>query len=263
MDFASPSLQLVDYLFGLGLACARIFGFLTVFPLTTAQFFPVSARNGLAIVIGAFLLPQILPIASTLKADTPLLVLLAIKEVAIGALFGFALGTLVWTFEAVGALVEFQSGSANSQVFDPLSGSETGLLSKLFVQLALVLFLAFGGFEMFLRVLMDSYSAWPADQWAPKFTWVAQEIGATIGKTFWLILFQYGISAIICTYMVDIFFGVSGKYAPQLNLFQFSLPFKSAAILLILVAVLPSILTSFEGNLKAIIELLSASLAVR
>jgi type III secretion protein T len=263
MDLINPSYQLVDYLLALGLACGRIFGFLTIFPLTTSQFFPTSARNGLAIVIGGFLLPQVLSLAPALKIDPALLVMLAIKEVAIGSLFAFALGTLVWSFEAVGALVEFQSGSANSQVFDPLSGSETGLLSKFFVQLALVLFLAFGGFELFLRVLMDSYSLWPVDQWLPKFIEVAQQIGAAVGKSFWLMLFQYGISAIVCTYLVDIFFGVSGRYAPQLNLFQFSLPFKSAAILLILVAVLPSMLPGFETNLRQLIELIAASLSVR
>jgi type III secretion protein T len=245
LEILNANLDGLDYLFALGLASARILGFLAIFPLTSAQFFPASARNGLAIVIALFLLPQILPIASTLKLNPTLLVILSIKEISIGAIFGLALGTLVWTFEAVGSLVEFQSGSANSQVFDPLSGTETGLLSKFFVQLALVLFLAFGGFELFLRVLMESYYAWPVEKLVPQFATIAYEIGRSISTSFGVMLFQYGISAVICTYLVDIFFGVSGKYAPQLNLFQLSLPFKAIAILLIVVAVLPSIQSGF------------------
>ena len=263
MESSLASTEAVGFLFALGLSCARILGFLAIFPLTSAQFFPPVARNGLAIVIGGFVMPQVFPVAMSLKIEPALFVLLGFKEVAIGTLFGFALGTLVWTFEAVGSFVEFQSGSANSQVFDPLSGSEAGLLSRFFVQLAILLFLALGGLELFLRVLMESYSLWPADQWLPQFSRIAMEVGRAVSLNFWSMLFKYTISVMVCVYLVDIFFGITGRYAPQLNLFQLSLPVKSAVILLVLVAIVPSMAVGFEGSLLEIVQILNSALAVR
>jgi type III secretion protein T len=257
MDFATNLPQLI---FAIALGAARTLGFLAVFPLTSGEFVPATVRNGLAVVASMFIAPHLLETVKITDLNLMLLLIFGLKEVIVGALIGFSFGTLVWVFEALGALVEFQSGSSNSQVFDPLSGSETGLLSKFFVQFCLVLFLASGGLALIFRLLMESYVAWPVDRWIPNFPQITMQILKYISENFWLSFFQYSIAGIFCVYVIEIFFGISGKYAPQLNIFSLSLPIKSAMLLMVLVITLPGISSGFQVSFEGLFKLFNSIL---
>jgi type III secretion protein T len=242
------------------LGSARFLGFLSVFPMSSAEFMPATVRNGLALVGAAFMMPMMMETLDAKQIDIVDLVLLGIKEGAIGALIGFAFGTLVWVFEALGAMIEFQSGASNSQVFDPLSNSESGLMSKFLVQLAIVLFLGLGGLTLVFKLIMESYIAWPINSWVPNFSVLVGAIVQNVVQNFWLAFFQYAVAGIFCTYLVEIFFGVSGKYAPQLNIFQLSLPVKSAMLLLVLATTLPGISMVYREAFDSIFNVFRAAM---
>jgi type III secretion protein T len=244
----------------LTLGSARFLGFLAVFPMSSAEFMPATVRNGLAIVGAAFMTPLLMQTLDAKQVGIVDLVTLGIKEAAVGALIGFAFGTLIWVFEALGAMIEFQSGASNSQVFDPLSNSESGLISKFLVQLAIVLFLALGGLTLVFKLIMESYIAWPIDAWIPNFSVVVGAIVQHVVQNFWTAFFQYAVAGIFCTYLVEIFFGVSGKYAPQLNIFQLSLPVKSAMLLLVLATTLPGISIVYKEAFDGIFNVFRAAM---
>jgi type III secretion protein T len=246
----------------LTLGSARFLGFLAVFPMSSAEFMPATVRNGLAIVGAAFMTPLLMETLDAKQVGIVDLVALGVKEAAVGALIGFAFGTLVWVFEALGAMIEFQSGASNSQVFDPLSNSESGLMSKFLVQLSIVLFLSLGGLTLVFKLIMESYIAWPVDAWIPNFSVVVGAIVQHVVQNFWTAFFQYAVAGIFCTYLVEIFFGVSGKYAPQLNIFQLSLPVKSAMLLLVLATTLPGISIVYKEAFDSIFNIFRSAMIV-
>jgi type III secretion protein T len=244
----------------LTLGSARFLGFLAVFPMFSAEFIPATVKNGLALVGAAFMSPLLMQTLDAKDVVMIDLLLLGVKEGAVGALMGFAFGTLIWVFEALGAIIEFQSGSSNSQVFDPLSNSETGLMSKFLVQMGILFFLSLGGLTLVFKLLMESYIAWPINAWIPNFSVIVGAIVQHVVKNFWIAFFQYAVAGIFCIYLVEIFFGVSGKYAPQLNISQLSLPVKSAMLLLVLAATLPGISIVYQEAFDGIFNVFRSAM---
>ena len=260
MEFTQTLDNVETWLLALTLTSARFMGFFYIFPITASELIPATVRNGMAVVMAAFVTPLTMATISAAKEPLQNLLLIGVKEAIVGALFGFALGTIIWTFEALGALIEFQSGSANSQVFDPLSNSETGLYSKLFTQIATMLFMTAGGLVLSMSLLIDSFIAWPINQWVPDFYNITFEIVRYMQSNFWTALLQYSLATMAVVFLAEIFFGITGKYAPQLNISQLSLPIKSILLLFTVGLTLPAVSGQFVEYLNGWFELLRGSL---
>src|ERR1700694_1553070 len=111
-------------------AMPRVGAAITVAPLFPASLFPTLLRSTIVVSLSLFLYPHLA--AHMPPTRLPLMwVALVGKEAFIGALIGFAVGTLIWALQSVGAMMDFQIGLSNAQFFDPFGGHDAGPLSGL------------------------------------------------------------------------------------------------------------------------------------
>jgi type III secretion protein T len=221
-------------------ALPRFLGFILIFPSTASEAVPQTVRNGLALVCAAFVAPLIVPHLSELEGNLLQLSFIVAKEVAIGGIVGFSFGCLIWSFEALGSLIDFQTGQENSTVFNPLSQEQTSTFSRFLSLFAVVLFFTMGGLALVLSLLIFSFKWWPVQSFVPHALEMLAEIARlTIIGTFELFL-RLALAMVMLVLLVDLFFGLANRYAQGLNIFQLSFPVKGIAALFCLSLIMPA-----------------------
>jgi len=227
-------------------AMPRVGAAITVAPLFPSSVFTRLLRSTVVVSLSLFLYPHLA--AHMPSAQSPLTwVALVGKEAFIGALIGFAVGTLIWALQSVGALIDLQIGLSNAQLFDPFGGHDSGPLSAFMVQLGVVLFVAAGGLQVLVSLLLESFHLWPVASFYPPIgARLAQLASESIGSIMELVV-RLATPVILVLALIDLGFGLVNRVVPQLNVFYFTMPIK-AAMATLMIAVDLSYLAEVVGG---------------
>jgi type III secretion protein T len=224
-------------------ALPRVSAAIAVAPLFPANVFPTLIRGGMAISLSLHLYPAM---AADLPRELPLLswIALAGKEVFIGTLLGLAVGTLVWALECVGALIDFQVGFSNAQVFDPFGGHDAGPLGLFMMRFGTLLFVAGGGLQVLDSLLFESFHIWPAASFYPSIVHLADFAGGSTQSLAELIV-RLAAPVVLLLALIDFGFALVSRAVPQLNGFL-TMPIKGA-----LAALMIALYASYLGGVAA------------
>jgi type III secretion protein T len=243
-------------------ALPRIGAAVTVAPLFPASLFPRLLRGAVAIVLALYLYPHMAVHMPAAMTPLPWLALIG-KELLIGALIGFAVGTLVWALESVGSAIDFQVGFSNSQLFDPFIAHGSSPLGQLMASLAVTLLVSTGGLQVLAALLFESFRLWPMQSFYPSTQQLASLAGSSV-QSFAELVVQLAAPAVLLLALVDVGFGLLNRVVPQLNVFFFTMPIKGALAALMIAMyisylsdVLVGRLSGLEGWLKHLEPVLS------
>ena len=145
------------------LVLARILGLCLTAPGLAVPGLGWRFRLGLAVMLGAALLP-VVGVQAEAPRDWPGVAWAGLAEVLTGGLLGWAAGLIVAGARTAGELVAAQAGLSTATLFDPESGEETTPLGNLYGWLATAAFLAMDGPLALVRALATSYSVIPMGQ---------------------------------------------------------------------------------------------------
>ncbi len=221
-----------DFLMPMLMALPRIGAAIALAPLFPANLFSGLLRGALTVSLSLYLYPHM---AAAMPAALPLLtwIVLLGKEVLIGALLGFAVGSLVWAFDAAGAIIDFQVGFANAQIFDPFGGHEAAPMGQLMLRIGVILFVAAGGLQVLASLLFESYRLWPVASFYPSTARLADFAGSSFRSLAELAV-RLAAPAVLLLALIDIGFGLVGRVVPQLPVFFITMPLKGAVAALML-----------------------------
>jgi type III secretion protein T len=233
----------------------RVSAALIVAPLFPATLFPMFLRGAIGVSLSLYLYPHM---AAHMPAELPILTWLGLvaKESFIGALLGFAVGTLIWAFECAGAVIDFQVGFGNAQFFDPFGGHESGLVAVLMMRLGTILFLAAGGLQVVISLLFESFRLWPAVSFYPSWSHFGDFADSQIASFMDLVV-RLAAPVVLLLALVDLGFGLVGRVVPQLNVFLFTTPIKAALAALMIalyLAYASDVLVGQVSGLRAWLE---------
>ncbi|MDJ0709933.1 MAG: flagellar biosynthetic protein FliR [Woeseiaceae bacterium] len=199
----------------------RIGAFLMVMPIIGGSFVPVKVRLLLAVVLTIAIAPIVPPTATQDVLSAAGLVTV-IQEIAIGVAMGF-LVQLVFDAIALGGQVIGMSMGLGFAVFlDRARGVSIPVLGQLFLMLSMLVFLSMDGHLAMIRMLAESFHAWPISQGA----FTVPIIWELLVWTSHLFIFAMKIAlpAITALLVVNLSFGVMSRAAPTLNLFAVGFP---------------------------------------
>jgi type III secretion protein T len=208
------------------MALPRVGAAVLVVPLFPASVFPTLLRGTVAVSLSLYLYPHM---AAAAPVAMPVLAWIALiaKEALIGVLVGLAVGSIVWAFGCAGEVIDFQVGFANAQIFDPFGGHSTGPVGALMMRIGLVLFIAGGGLQVLASLLFESFHLWPVASFYPRMTPLADLAGNSFRSLGELVV-RLSAPALLLLALVDLGFGLLGRFVPQLNVFFFTMPLKGA-----------------------------------
>lgn len=228
-----------------GLAFARILGFLTIVPFFGGQAVPGRVKVATAAALVLIVYPSIaseIPPAGTPFWFGPVgYIGLLMKESFVGFALGYVAAAAFEAIQTAGRFIDTQRGSSMAEVFAPQVQARVSELGQFKLQFAIVLFLMSGLHRLFLSALLESYVALPA----LKFPIVAEGNSAPAQLVIQVsaAMFSYGIqmaiAPVIALLMTDLFFGVVNRVAPQVNVFFLSMPVKMSLGIFIFMIALP------------------------
>jgi type III secretion protein T len=208
------------------MALPRVGAAILIVPLFPTDLFPTLVRGAVSVSMALYLYPHM---AAAMPSALPLLPWIALigKEVLIGVLLGFAVGSLLWAFEWAGGIIDYQVGFANAQVFDPFGGHDAGPVGQLMMRIGVILFVASGGLQVLASLLFESFHLWPVASFYPSTARLADFADGSIRSLTELVVRLVAPVALLLA-LIDLGFGLVGRVVPQLRVFFFTMPLKGA-----------------------------------
>ncbi len=231
----------------------RISAMMLVAPIFSTRSIPVRFRVLMALLVTLVVVPILppLPLVDFISGEA---LLIAIHQVLIGAIMGFALQLAFNLFVMSGHILAMQAGLGFSMMNSPQDGIQVTVVGQLYLMLATFLFLALDGHLILIREVVNSFNILPIG------------INGISSTGYWMLIswgsqmFQSAVMMVLpamtALLMVNVSFGVMSKASPQLN--PFSVGFLITIILAfaIIYITLPTLVPYFERIMTAIFQLI-------
>jgi type III secretion protein T len=249
LDHASGFNEIASALRPVFYVMPRLLPIMLVMPVFNEQIITGLVRNGIGVVIAAFAAPAI---DAAQIASLPFLTwcLLVAKEVLVGILLAGAFSAVLFAIQGVGYLIDFQTGSGSAAFFDPMGGHDGGPTSGFLNFVAIVLFVTAGGLHVLVQLFVQSYTWWPIGSLGPDFSSVLQTFIIRQTDTIFEWMVKLAAPVMIVLVLVELGIGLVGRAVPQLNVFVFSQPVKSALAVLMMTLFLPLVYASLHTLLS-------------
>lgn len=200
---------------------ARILAFIAAAPLWSSVGIPRRTRLILGIAIAVALTPGLPQMPEVQPASLSGLWIL-LQQMLIGIGMGFAARIVFTAYELAGEFIGFQMGLGFATFYDPLSSSQTPVISEFFSLLALLLFLSMNGHLLYVATLAQSFSAIPVSATPlAAASWLnLAELGSKIFSAGLLL----SLPVVVALMITNVALAVLSRAAPQLNIFALGFP---------------------------------------
>ena len=239
----------------------RITSLVVTAPVLGYEAVPVQVK----VSLGLFLALVFYPLVSihSPQIDTRLLplVIVALKEVSVGLLLGFALSLIFAGARFAGDIIGLGMGFSLASVLDPESGQSTPLIGEFLYIVSMLLFLLLNGHHFVIEALQLSYAVVPIGGLSLNML-LAEGVIKLTGFVF-IIAVKLAAPIVVALFLVDVGLGVLARVVPQMNVFIVSFPLKIAVGLAMLMTTGPmmiyvfkKLLLGFENDVLAIVKAL-------
>jgi flagellar biosynthesis protein FliR len=182
----------------------------------------------------------------TIPAVTPLSaagVLITIQQIIIGAALGFSLNILFDAVSLGGEMLGNSMGLSLAFNLDPQTGASTPTVSQLYSILVTLIFLALDGHLALIRMLVDGFHTLPIGTTGlgANGLWSVINWGSELFSGALAVALP-GVTALLVT---NLAFGVVSRAAPTLSIFSVGLPLSLVLGLVVILASLPVLESSF------------------
>lgn len=152
------------------LGLARPLALVSVNPLFTRASVSALLRGAIATALA---LPALPMLGRALDAGAPgggALLLLVVKEAALGTALGLLSGVPFWALDLAGDLLDFQRGATQGRLNDPAGFADVSISGTFLLLVGAVLFVGSGGLEVLADLLYRSWRIWPPSAGLPSVT---------------------------------------------------------------------------------------------
>ena len=232
---------------------ARILALLSAAPPYNSGSLPRRAR----LILGLAITLAIAPGLDNLPAIAPasgIGLLVMAEQMLIGYAMGFSLRLVFSAIDLAGTVFSTQMGLGFATSYDPMSTSQTPVVSEMIGILALLMFMAIGGHLMVLSTLAQSFRALPIGVLPGSASWANLANAVAIVFSAGLLLALPIITALLIT---NTALGILGRVSPQLNLivigFPVTIALGFAALYVALPYLIQPLLQLFETGLRSML----------
>ena len=251
----------IDMLFTGYLIFLRVTGLVIVAPFFSLGAIPRTVKIFVSIIC-SLLLFNAIPADAGVGAEAlegPMLIVLSLKEVLVGAAMGLVAQIVFAGLEMAGALISLQTALSFANMVDASSQNQSSILSTLFNMLGILLFLSIGGDKMLLNSLAKSYQIIPIGEANVA---MAGPYMLEVATYLFIVGVQLTTPFIIVIFLIDVALAIFARIMPQANLMFIALPIKFGVDLLILMVMLPYFPTVFSTIFTHIVDFVQGIMQV-
>lgn len=234
-----------------GLVLARIAGMFVIAPFFDSKMVTTKAKAALVFWL-AISIMYVLPVSSDIPEMGLTYVVNIFSSFLIGVLIGFFPKLIFTGIQFAGSLMDMQMGLSVAQSFDPLSGSQSTIVSRLMQLIALVLFMDINGHHLLLSAVFHSFKVIPIGGVA-NFPATLDSIFVVVTQMFYMGV-QIASPIILVIFLLDFSFGLISRVAPQVNVFMLGFQMKPSLGLTIFMLLLPLLTSRVLFYLEKLID---------
>jgi Flagellar biosynthesis pathway, component FliR len=182
-----------------------------------------------------------------LPADIISYAFIVTKEIAIGAVIGFAASLIFATFTMAGYLISNQMGLDTAAIVDPSSetGEEEQSISIFYNMIAFLIFFTINGHHWFIKTTAQSFEIIPLGQF--QYTTVTLTKILAAFKTFLIMGIRISAPSLVVLLLTVVVLGLMTKVAQEINVFLIAFPLKILIGFLILIVALPFVINAMKS----------------
>jgi flagellar biosynthesis protein FliR len=235
---------------GFILVLARISPLFVLAPIFSSRMIPNRAKGVAAVALAIGMAPVAMQGATrAVPTDAFALAELAVKEMLIGLAFAFAVAVVFNALAIAGSFLDTLVGFSFGSLIDPITGTQSPVLSQIYSLVGVMVFIAIGGDGWMIRGLAETYDLVPLLAFP--------SIGALVGganAAFVNIFFsaiQIAAPVLIAVTITDAAFGIVSRVSPQMNVFAVGMPAKIIVAILLMGASLPFVAGYINDSLHS------------
>lgn len=237
----------------------RILALMGMAPVLGESSVPARVKVGLAAILTIAIAPTLPPMPQLLTGSYAAL-WLAVQQVLIGMALGLTMRIVFAAVQTAGEFIGLQMGLSFASFFDPATGANTAVLSRLLNIVATLLFLALNGHLFMIAGLIRTFDTLPVQSgpldingWAVLFEWSSQIMASGL---------LLALPLIVMLLTVNLAMGILNRTAQQLSVFAVGFPISLLTGLVLLSVVLPQtspfLSRLFEDGYRAMARLAGA-----
>jgi len=214
----------------------RILALLGMAPLLGESSIPARAKVGFAALAAAALAPA-LPAPPAISPASYEGLWIAAQQVFIGTILGLTMRIAFAAVQTAGEFIGLQMGLSFASFFDPATGANTAVLSRLMNVIAMLVFLALNGHLVMLAGLVRSFDVLPVHA----ATLHAQGLGILFDWSSQIMVsgMLLALPLIIVLLTINLALGILNRTAQQLSVFAVGFPISLLVGMILLAVVLP------------------------
>lgn len=213
---------------------------LMILPVTAEGVLNNMSRMGIAAMLALYVALG-RPVGEFASLAQGLLLMVVIKEIAIGVALGFAMSTVFWVVEYVGALIDNAAGYNSVQVQNPMSGEQSTPVSDLLSKLAGALFFAVGGGVFFAQAMFESFQVWPVMDLFPSAqgaysVFVERQLGSMFSNTL-----KLAAPLLLIVMLIDVGMALLARGAEKLEPSSLAQPIKGIVAVVVVIVMVKTV----------------------
>ncbi len=240
---------------------ARVTALIVVAPILGHQSIPVQVKVAIGLFLSFVMYPTAAGAEQVVQAEFLPIVIMALREVVVGVIIGFATGLLFAGVRYAGDLIAMDIGISMAAMFDPESNSQSSVISEfLYLAMAMV-FLIMNGHHFLLEALHLSYVAVPIGSFAVSGP-ASVILIKLVGMTF-VIAAKLAAPIMVSMFLINLALSILSRVMPQMNIFAVAFPvkigvgfFMAMVSIPLLVFVFKKLLSGFESNILELVKVL-------
>jgi type III secretion protein T len=213
----------------------------SMLPMLQESSVPTSARMTLALAVVTPVVAVKLGAPPAFQAESWALILLILRETAVGLLIGVGFGALAAALQTAGDIIDHQTGLTFSQNVDATYGNNVSVTAQFLERVLFAIMINSGLMLIIIDTLYLSYEVWPVGQALPNFDRLVPLAMAGESARILPLALLLASPVLLVLFVVDVGFGMLNRAAPQLNVFQIGLSIKPLIGALVLSLALPMI----------------------
>ncbi|MBF0377723.1 MAG: flagellar biosynthetic protein FliR [Desulfamplus sp.] len=206
------------------LVLARFSVVLFMLPIFATRVVPRMVKTCLCMVL-SLLLYSVVDIDSSIFPETAIETgLLIFTELMIGVVLSLCVRFFLGAIQFAGQIIGFQMGFSMVNVVDPLTGANVSILEEISYWMTLLIFLLFNGHHILILCVIDSFKIVP-----PGVFFFKQAILDKLteqGTELFVLAIKIGAPVIASLLFTNVALGLTGKFAPQMNIMTVAFPFQ-------------------------------------
>lgn len=188
-------------------------------------------RIALAFFITIFIFPLV-DIESQINQSNFLISI--ISEITLGLVASMFVNILFSAVKIIGDFIGYSTALSMAMMFDPTTGSQEGLISKLLFWIALMIFFQTGMYEMTLVILLKSFSIIHLGSF-DIFSYDGIQIAIDEIKRMFAFAFAFALPLFFIGFIMDVYYGYGTKSMPAFSPFVITFQLKFALIFIFLI----------------------------